>query len=100
MPPGWNDHLHNGAGMGIRQSETTSKLVDALPHPADANANAVRTQLNHLLLNSFAIVTHSHNDSTFALDQAHAPVARSGMPEHVGQRFLDDAEDLRFRYPA
>src|ERR1039458_1919343 len=78
MPPGWNDHLKNRAGIGIRQSEAASKLIDALPHPA------------------FAIVTHSDNDSTFAFDQAHAPVARSGMPEHVRQRFLDDTEDRGF----
>ena len=63
MPAGGNDDFDDGSGVRIRQSQTASEFIDALPHSADANPDTVGTKLNHLLFNSFAIVAHRHDNA-------------------------------------
>src|ERR1017187_9457258 len=96
MASRWDHHLDDRIRMGICQSQASPKFIDALPHSTDAHANAVRPQLNHLLLDSLAIIANRHYHAAVGFRQAHASIARSGMSKHIGQGFLDDAEDRGF----
>ena len=93
MLPGGNDNFNDGTGVGVCQSQTSAEFTDALSHPADADSNAFRPQLNHLLFNSLAIVAHSDHDVALTLGDTDSTIPRSGMPEHIGQGLLDDAKN-------
>src|ERR1035438_1195143 len=65
---------------------------------APAAAHAVRPQLNHLLFDSLAIVAHRDFDAPIIFHQADRTIPCSGMPEHVGQGLLDNAEYGSFQF--
>ena len=67
MPAGGDDDFDDGSRIRIRQAQTASEFIDALPHSADANPDTVGTKLNHLFFNSFAIVAHRHDDTAVTL---------------------------------
>jgi len=80
---GRNDDLYNGARIGVRQSQTSPKFVNALPHSSDTDADALGPQLNNPFLDSFAIIANRNCNSSIVLGDADPSVVRSGMPEHV-----------------
>src|SRR5579863_4523088 len=93
LPARGDDNLDDRARVGIRQSQAASQFVHALSHSADTHPNALRTQLNHLFLDSLSIIADCDHEVPFPFVQTHRSVARSGVPEDVGERLLDDPED-------
>ena len=85
-------------GIGICQAQTAAKLGNSLPHSADADSDALRTQLNYLLFDSFPVIAHGNHNAPFFFDHANAAIVRPGVPKHVGEGFLHDAEDCGLQF--
>ena len=97
MSPRRDDYLDDGTGIGVRQAQTSAQFGDSLPHSADPDSHAFRSQLTDLLFDSLAIVANRNGDAPIIFRQSDRSIPRSGMPEHIGQGFLDDAEDRGFQ---
>ena len=89
----WNSDFHKSSRVGIPNTQFAAKLLDPLPHAANANANSVGPAFRHSFRNSLAVVAHCSYDLTIFLHQGYPCFARSGMPEDVGYSFLHDAEN-------
>src|SRR5579863_6046392 len=90
------DHnLNNRTGIGVGNAQTASQFRHALPHSTNADPNALGTQLLHVLTHSLPIIDNADENISVSFDKAHTTVAGSGMPEHIGEGLLDDAEDGR-----
>src|SRR5215472_5604137 len=97
MPPRGDDDFNDCTRVRICQSQAAAQLGDALSHTSNANPNAVRAKLDNVVPNSLAIVAHDHDDLSLGLFQTDSTVMRSGMPEHVGQGFLNHSKNGSFQ---
>src|ERR1700730_16235750 len=95
--PGGDDNLNDRTGIGVGQSQASAKFGDPLSHSTDPHSHAVRPELNYLLFDSLAIVADRNCNAPIVFIQADRSISRSRMPEHIGQGFLDDAEDRSFQ---
>ena len=88
------DHnFHNGAWICIRKTKTPTQLGHSLPHPADPHSDALRAQLNHLLLNALPIVAYGDEDDSVFRNKADASISRPRVSEHICESLLHDAEN-------
>src|SRR5215472_6357280 len=97
MADGGNHNLHDRTRIGIRKTQAPTQLNDSLPHSANTNSNALRTQLNDLFFNTLPVVTHRDEYRSLPFDHPDDSVSRSRMSEHVGERLLHDAENGGFK---
>ena len=73
---GWNHKFDEGAGLGIRESQLSTKFFGALLHASDAHSNAVRLQLGNSPADSLAIIAHGNYDHIFFLAQCNPHLSR------------------------
>ena len=71
-----NHNFDEGARMGVRESQLSTKFFGALLHASDADSNAVRLQLGNSPVDPFAIITHGHHDLTIFLAQSNPHLSR------------------------
>src|SRR5579864_1743439 len=89
--------FYQRSGIRVGEAQTATQLGNTLPHSADPNPHTFRFQLDHLLVNSLAVIANGDQHTAVALADCDLAVLRSRVPEHVGQGLLDDAEDRRLQ---
>src|ERR1700683_304947 len=88
-----NHEFDERSRMCITQPQLSAKFFGALFHAADPHSNAVRLKFLNFSRDSLAIVPHRNHNDSFPLSQCDPYFARFGMPENIGERLLNDAED-------
>src|SRR5271165_2349188 len=81
--------------MHIAQPQLSTKFFGTLFHAANPNSNTIRLKLHNSPPDSLAIVSNGHYDHSFPLSQGNPHLARFGVPENIGQSFLNDSKDSR-----
>src|ERR1700724_3886077 len=95
---GGNHELHQRARLSIAKPQLSAKFLGSLPHSPKANANAVGLQVCSPFLDSLAIIPHRNDHLTVSPAEIDPDLARLRMLEHIGERFLNDAEDCGLQF--
>src|ERR1700732_4937956 len=93
-----NHELHQRARLSIRKPQLSAEFLGALPHSPKANTNAVGLQVCRSFLDSLAIIPHRNDHLAVSAAEIDPDLARFRMLEHIGERFLNDAEDCGLQF--
>ena len=91
----WHDGTNRGAVRGGIDLERTTKECEALPHPEDSHARArlpLPEQCQHVVGNTRSWIGDLQNESVLIDRKSDRGGLATGVPENVGQAFLNDSE--------
>src|SRR6185437_14586251 len=83
--------------MSIFHTKFAAKLFYALPHAANAHANASRLQFRNMLSNPLSVVAYSHHDVSIIEAYSDPALLRARMAENIRECFLNNSERCGFQ---